>query len=123
VQTFAVEVLQTGGSVVIALQGELDVAGVPELLEALAPISRRYRPDQVTLDCRDLTFMDAAGLGAIVRSLLEQHQGEAKPILRGVNQVVMTILRVTGAAALFDVEALGEAVRHGEPFDIDDADA
>jgi anti-anti-sigma factor len=123
VQAFAVEVLHMDGSVVVALRGELDVAGVPEVLEALAPLASQYRPDQVTIDCQHLTFLDAAGLAAIVRSLEGPRSTERKPVMRGVNRIVMTILRVTGAAALFDVEALGDAVRHGEPFDIDDVDS
>jgi anti-anti-sigma factor len=117
VQTFGVDVLHLDGTVTVALRGELDVAGVPELLAALAPLAKRYRPEQVTIDCSALTFMDAAGLAAIIRSL-QQRADAGKASLRGVNRVVLTILRVTGAWSLFDVDALGDAVRHGEPFDI-----
>jgi anti-sigma B factor antagonist len=122
VQEFAVEVLHMDGSVVLALHGELDIGGVPALTEALRPIIARYDPGQVTVDCTRLTFMDASGLGALLKYL--RHRDEAddeKPTLRGVGRALMRLLRVTGTNVLFDIEELTAAVRHGEPFDIDDA--
>jgi anti-sigma B factor antagonist len=122
VQKFAVEVLHMDGSVLLVLSGELDIDGVPALTEALRPTIARYDPGQVTLDCTRLTFMDASGLGALVKYL--RHRDEAddeRPTLRGVGQAVMRLLRVTGTNVLFDIEELAAAVRHGEPFDIDDA--
>lgn len=120
-QSFAVEVLHSNGSATLALRGELDVAGVPTLTEALQEIVARYEPGQVTLDCRGLTFMDASGLGALITHLRRTPSGE-RPKLVGVNRGVMTILRITDAIALFDVEPLADAIRHGEPFDFEDDD-
>lgn len=117
-QDFAVEVLHLDGSATLALRGELDVAGVDELADALGQIASQYDPGQVTLDCRALTFMDAAGLGALIRHLRRSGSGE-RPKLVGVNQAVLTILRVTDAISLFDVVPLADAIRHGEPFDIE----
>jgi anti-anti-sigma factor len=48
---------------VVRLHGELDLAGVPQLLSALADLD-----GDVTLDCSGLDFIDAAGLGAFVRA-------------------------------------------------------
>jgi len=122
VQSFAVEVLHLDGSVVLTLEGELDINGVPTLTDVLRSIIARYDPGQVTLDCTRLTFMDAAGLGALVKYLHHRDDvDDDKPTLRGVGRAVMRLLRVTGTNALFDVEELAAVVRHGEPFDIEDA--
>jgi anti-anti-sigma factor len=48
---------------VVRLHGELDMAGVPRLLSALACLN-----GDVELDCSGVDFIDAAGLGAFVRA-------------------------------------------------------
>ena len=51
------------GAVGIKLAGEVDLATVPQLREALANIRTE---SEVLLDLRDLTFMDSSGVSAIL---------------------------------------------------------
>lgn len=60
--TFMVEV-EASSPAVVRLHGELDLAGVPRLLSALADLD-----GDVDLDCSGVDFIDAAGLGAFVRA-------------------------------------------------------
>jgi anti-sigma B factor antagonist len=60
--TFMVEV-EALSPAVVRLHGELDLAGVPRLLSALADLD-----GDVALDCSGVDFIDAAGLGAFVRA-------------------------------------------------------
>jgi anti-anti-sigma factor len=113
VQSFAVEVLHADDGATLALAGELDVAGVPELAEVLELVVRNYRADQVVLDCTELAFMDASGLGLLVKYLAAP-QPAPRPKLRGANRAVLTILRATDAVQLFDVEPLATANRNVE---------
>lgn len=62
---------------VVRLHGDLDLAGVPRLLTVLAGLDA-----DVELDCSGLEFIDAAGLGALVRG----HRGCR---LRGATLVVV----------------------------------
>jgi anti-sigma B factor antagonist len=84
---------------VLKLSGELDIVGVPEVQSHVASIT-----GGVTIDCADLTFIDAAGLGLLV----ELHQGCES---RGVKLVIadpperMTmLLGITGLDTLFNLQ-------------------
>jgi anti-sigma B factor antagonist len=62
---FKIEPREADGALVLALSGELDLAGAPELTEALDAAKASGRP--LTVDLRELEFIDSSGLGALVR--------------------------------------------------------
>jgi anti-sigma B factor antagonist len=65
-QRFTFEVTHDdGGSVSIALRGELDIGAAPELRELLIELVRREGV-AITLDLNGLTFIDSTGIGVIV---------------------------------------------------------
>ncbi|MBW3547408.1 MAG: STAS domain-containing protein [Actinobacteria bacterium] len=67
---FRVVTVDLGGSVELSLEGELDIATVAELWSSVAPMledSRRQGPLSLILDMTGLEFLDAAGLGVVVR--------------------------------------------------------
>jgi anti-sigma B factor antagonist len=53
------------GVAVIALAGELDLAGTGALESDIERVLAHARPDTVVLDLRDLAFMDSSGLRVI----------------------------------------------------------
>jgi anti-sigma B factor antagonist len=53
------------GGLVLALSGELDLAGAPELSTALTDAMDAGRV--LTVDLRELDFIDSSGLGVLVR--------------------------------------------------------
>jgi anti-sigma B factor antagonist len=67
---FRAVTVDLGGAVQVTLHGELDIAGVAELWSSVAPIledPRRQGPLSLILDLTRLEFLDAAGLGVVVR--------------------------------------------------------
>lgn len=67
---FRVVTVDLGGAVEVSLHGELDIAAVAELWSSVGPIlddPRRQGPLSLILDMTDLEFLDAAGLGVVVR--------------------------------------------------------
>ena len=54
-----------GGTTVLALSGELDLAGAPALDAALA--AAREAGGGLTVDLTELEFIDSSGLGTLVR--------------------------------------------------------
>ena len=62
---FRVTARREGERAVVALAGELDLAGVPRLEEALGEARRAAR--SLTIDLTDLDFIDSSGLGVLLR--------------------------------------------------------
>ncbi|MBE2315566.1 STAS domain-containing protein [Solirubrobacter sp. CPCC 204708] len=62
---FKIETREQAGGLVLALSGELDLAGAPELTAALNEAQSGGRA--LTLDLSELEFIDSSGLGALVR--------------------------------------------------------
>jgi anti-anti-sigma factor len=62
---FKITTREEDDGVVLALSGELDLAGAPELDQALA--AARDAGTALTLDLRELEFIDSSGLGVLVR--------------------------------------------------------
>jgi anti-sigma B factor antagonist len=63
--TFKVASRQEREGVVVALSGELDLAGTERLTAALAEAQASGGP--LTVDLSDLDFIDSSGLGVLVR--------------------------------------------------------
>jgi anti-anti-sigma factor len=62
---FKIEEREAEGGVVLALFGELDLAGAPDLAVALNRVQATGRG--LTIDLTELEFIDSSGLGVLVR--------------------------------------------------------
>jgi|SRR3954447_24284014 anti-sigma B factor antagonist len=72
---FAIEVAEQSGRTVLTLKGELDLATVGELEDALN--SRLGDGKQVVVDLRSLEFMDSSGVRALVSGHKAAQDGAA----------------------------------------------
>ncbi len=84
----------------VRASGELDLAAVPSLEAVLATSGSR-----VVVDLRDVTFLDASGLGVLVTaSDRARRAGGAVRLVGASSQVrrVVTITRLDGVLGLFD---------------------
>lgn len=77
------------------MSGELDMASAPLLQTAIAPAVTRGGP--ITLDVSGVTFMDSAGLHAIVKASADVPGGCV--ILHGVREHVHRVIEVSGVDA------------------------
>lgn len=81
------------GTVRLALSGELDVATSPELDQALRDAQLRARI--VTLDLRDLTFMECSGLSVVLTAATRARaSGDRLRVVRGPASVERLFLLV-----------------------------
>ena len=64
---FRFETSQRGDQHVVRLYGDFDITGFKQVDEELARIQADGRPT-VTLDLRELTFIDSSGIRAILRA-------------------------------------------------------
>ena len=96
----------------VHLAGELDVATAPELRRKLGEAESTAR--LVVLDMRELAFMDAAGVHAVVDASLRARQaGRRLLLLRGPANVdrVFGLTGTADAVEIGDLEPLEPVVR------------
>jgi anti-sigma B factor antagonist len=92
---FIVDVCQVGAMAVVAPRGEIDLATVNAVRDALRPQEVGTR---VVLDLRRVEFMDSAGLALIVEQMRRaERDGFDFAVVRGPDQV-QRLLRTAGLA-------------------------
>jgi anti-sigma B factor antagonist len=77
---FSIDVAHQGGRTLLSLSGELDIATVGELEDAIN--GRLKAGEEVVIDLRSLAFMDSSG----VRALVAGHQAASE---RGGSLVIV----------------------------------
>jgi anti-anti-sigma factor len=94
---------------VVALSGELDLAGAAALEQELARLEAES-PDAVVLDLRDVGFMDSSGLRVIaVASQCAEQRGRRLALVPGSDQV-MRVFEITRIHERLDFVAGPEEV-------------
>ena len=108
---FDVGLRREPGRLVVRPRGELDIATVPRLRDAIA----QRRPDEaLVVDLRDLAFLDTSGLQIVVEmSRRARGEGFELTLVRGAHGVQ----RVFEIAGLADMLPFAD----GAPGDGDDA--
>jgi anti-sigma B factor antagonist len=93
------------GCTVLALGGELDMAGAPAMRTA-GHAALGAGCSMLVLDVTDLTFVDSTGIGTWVELLNQAHQHGQRLVLRGVSDNLKRVLTIAGLVALFDLDAV-----------------
>jgi anti-sigma B factor antagonist len=101
VAQLSVETSLAGRATVIALHGELDLAGATALEQELARLDEDA-PKAVVLDLRGVEFMDSSGLRVIAtNALAAQERGRRFALVPGAAQV-MRVFDITRMRGRFD---------------------
>jgi anti-sigma B factor antagonist len=82
----------------VAVAGELDLASAPELERTLYPLEQPGT--EVTLDLRDLSFMDLAGLHALIGARLAATEAGSSLHILGPGAGAVRVLELTGTLDL-----------------------
>lgn len=89
---------------ILAVSGELDLAGA-EVVLAYVDQALLHRPLVIAVDLRDLAFMDARGVQALVRAGERcQAGGRRFTVIRG-GRHIDTLLEACGLSGYFDMVA------------------
>jgi anti-anti-sigma factor len=100
---FSYEVVHEDAHVVVAMQGELDLAAAPALQrELLALVDRPVTG--LTLDLGEVTFLDSSGLGMLYRTRQAAEERGIPLRLAAVPDHVVRVLEVTAMASLFELD-------------------
>ena len=99
-----------GAHVLVTLRGELDIANVADLRAVLSEAVARN--PHVVADLSDLTFIDCASLGVLVRARTRAREAGGDLVLAGARGKVRRVLALPCMAGVFPVYAsVDEAAR------------
>jgi len=92
---------QADGATVVDVRGSVDAVTVDALRQALLDTVHQDRPVAMIVDLTFVTFMDSAGIGALVSGYNAAQAIGARFVLRNPSEFVHRQLRVTGLAQMF----------------------
>ena len=95
------EMKKDNTSLVVNVEGELDVRTSPEFEKALLPAMDNMT--DVVLDLKDLNYLSSAGLRVFLKAA-RMMEGKGSMALTNVSEDVMEILEVTGFNRLFTIK-------------------
>ena len=98
---FAIEVQQHAGQTLLTLSGELDLATVGQLEEAIH--SRLQDHEDLVVDLRSLSFMDSSGVRALVAGHQAAENGNG-------SLVIVRPARDSEVDRVIDVSGIGPAL-------------
>ena len=92
---------ECGGHVVVALRGELDLAGAAGVAAALAAVAAR-KPE-IVVDLAGLEFIDSSGVAALARGRKHARHAGGDLLLAAPRQQVLRVLTLTRLIDVFPV--------------------
>jgi anti-sigma B factor antagonist len=100
------ETVLRGGTIVVAVSGDIDLATAPRLKAVLDRLARQRR--RTMLDLSGVTFMESAGLAVVVRAAREAaRDGWSLELGPEPSGVVLALFALTGTS---DVVGLGVSI-------------
>lgn len=93
---------------VVALRGEVDVATVEALRDAMAPATEDPGVRLVVVDLVEVTFIDSSGLMILLNGLRRLVRRGARLVLACSNPTVLRLFEATKTDATFEIVATRE---------------
>jgi anti-anti-sigma factor len=90
----------------VILSGEVDALSADLLTETVADILSRRRPRRVEIDLDGVTFLDSAGIKAMLRCHADAQQADCRLALTAPRAMVYRVLEITGLLEHFGVQAI-----------------
>ena len=91
------------GKFVATLDGEMDTAAALEVEEILKPLYQSNGKD-VIIDCKGLEYIASSGLRILLSILKGAKASGSQVIMRGVNDDIMNVFKLTGFISIFEFE-------------------
>ena len=113
---FDVEAVPSATGWVLSVRGDVDACTAPRLGDLLLDVLSRPGAADVDLDLREVTFLDSAGLTALVAAHQEARRtGRLLRVTPGTARAVVRPLQITGLTTVLDiVEAPSERAARTE---------
>jgi anti-sigma B factor antagonist len=98
-----VEVGRAEGRVVVRLRGDLDVHSAPRLRRTLADLIEGQGNLVVVVDLAGLDFLDAVGLGVLVRAGRDLQSRGGEIVFRAPSRAICRVFHITGLDNSFTI--------------------
>lgn len=91
------------GKYIATLEGEMDTTAALEAEEVLKPL---YKSDgkEIIIDCKGLEYIASSGLRILLSILKGAKATGSKVVMRGVNDDIKNVFRLTGFINIFEFE-------------------
>jgi len=93
---------------VLAIEGDIDLHISPAITETLNAMIKK-RPERIVIDLSHATYIDSAGIAALISAMQEVKAYGGKFFLSGVQEIIRSILETSRLDRLFwlfpDVDA------------------
>ena len=90
---------------VIAVHGELDIDGAPELRTVLIDAIEEHPGQHVVVDLEGVGFIDSAGLSVLLGGLERARDAGGDLTLVATGQSVLKVLELTGLTRVFEIHS------------------
>jgi anti-sigma B factor antagonist len=100
--SLGIQIVQHDDEAVVAVDGELDIATVPELEREVEPLWARPL-NLLTVDLERVGFMDSSGLRTLNELRTRAEEQGVTFALFGVQPTVRRVLDITGMASFFEL--------------------
>ena len=91
------------GKYIATLEGEMDTAAATEAEEVLKPLYNSNGKD-VIIDCTELEYIASSGLRILLSILKGAKACGSKVVMRGMNDDIKNVFKLTGFISIFDFE-------------------
>ena len=93
---------------VLAIEGDIDLHISPAITESLNAMIKK-KPERIVIDLSDATYIDSAGIAALILAMREVKEYGGKFFLSGVQETIRLILETSRLDRIFwifpDVDA------------------
>jgi anti-sigma B factor antagonist len=106
------DVTERGDSVVLAVQGEVDVYTAPRLREKLVELVTAGK-HKIVVDLEGVDFLDSTGLGVLVGGLkrVRSHDGDLSLVC--TQHRILKVFEITGLTKVFSIHDSVDAAVNG----------
>ena len=94
---------EVDGKYVATLEGEMDTAAAVEAEDVLKPLYTSDGKD-VVIDCSGLEYIASSGLRILLSILKGAKAAGSKVVMRGVNDDIKNVFKLTGFISIFEFE-------------------
>jgi len=91
------------GKFVAKLSGEMDTLAAIEAEKVMKPLYQAGGKD-VVIDCSKLEYIASSGLRILLNILKGAKAAGSKVVMKGVNEDIKTVFKLTGFISLFEFE-------------------